>query len=154
MLEIIFTEVYTKFKLHFYSKIFCNFQEREASLTAVETFCVEAIYALNRPTVNEFATFSQISAPNAAYKINSLIKKGYVKKVQSSVDKREYYLEVTDRFIEYYGINYSYVTLVMARIKERFPKEDIEKFENMLTTISKELMPEAAIPRTRETKEE
>ena len=154
MLEKIFAEVYTKFKLQFYNKIFSRFQDREASLTAVETFCVEAIYALNRPTVNEFATFTQISAPNAAYKINSLIKKGYVKKVRSSKDKREYYLEVTDRFLEYYGISYDYVSLVMQRIKERFPKDDIEKFESMLLTISNELMPEVTVPRTFENQEE
>lgn len=154
MLDKIFAEVYSKFKLQFYNKIFCRFQDREASLTAVETFCVEAIYALNRPTINEFATFTQISAPNAAYKINSLIKKGYVRKIQSSKDKREYYLEVTDRFYDYYGINYDYVRLVMDRIKERFPKEDIEKFESMLITISNELMPEATIPHTRENQEE
>lgn len=149
MLEVIFSEVYSKFKLQFYNKIFTRFQDREASLTAVETFCVEAIYALQKPTVNEFAQFTQISTPNAAYKISSLMKKGYVKKTRSSVDKREYYLEVTDRFKEYYGINYDYVTLVMERIRARFPEEDIKKFESMLETISDELMPEVTIPKAK-----
>lgn len=153
MLDQIFTEVYSKFKLQFYNKIFCRFQDRQSSLSAVETFCVEAIHALNRPTVNEFATFTQISAPNAAYKINCLIKKGYVKKVQSSKDKREYYLEVTGKFYEYYDINYDYVKLVMDRIKDKFSKEDIEKFESILTTISNDLMPEVIIPRTKENQE-
>lgn len=46
----------------------------------------------DRPTVNEFASFVQISPPNAAYKVNSLIRKGYLKKVQSQEDKREYRL--------------------------------------------------------------
>ena len=58
MLHPIFNEVYTKFKLHFYQEIFRRFQDREASLTTVETFCMESIMALGRPTANEFATLS------------------------------------------------------------------------------------------------
>lgn len=80
MLETAFSEVYTKFKLHFYRKVFERWESREATLTTVETFCMEIIYALDRPTVNEFASFVQISPPNAAYKVNSLIRKGYLEK--------------------------------------------------------------------------
>ena len=75
MLEQAFADVYSKFKLHFYQKVFSRFQSREASLTTVETFCMEIIQALGKPTINEFASFVQISPPNAAYKVNSLIKK-------------------------------------------------------------------------------
>ena len=88
MLHQAFNEVYTKFKLHFYQEIFRRFQDREASLTTVETFCMESIMALGRPTVNEFATFMSISPPNAAYKVNSLVKKGYIRNVQSPSDRR------------------------------------------------------------------
>ena len=38
MLKHAFFNVYTKFKLHFYQEIFRRFQDREASLTTVETF--------------------------------------------------------------------------------------------------------------------
>ena len=76
MLEESFLDVYTKFKLHFYQEVFARFQNREASLTAVETFCMEIILALKEPTINEFASFAHISSPNAAYKVNSLIQKG------------------------------------------------------------------------------
>ena len=82
MLEQRFEAVYTKFKLRFYQEIFERFQNREASLTTVETFAMETIQALGTPTVNEFATFMRISPPNAAYKINSLVRKGYLTKVQ------------------------------------------------------------------------
>ena len=46
MLKHAFFNVYTKFKLHFYQEIFLRFQNREASLTTVETFCMESILAL------------------------------------------------------------------------------------------------------------
>ena len=83
MLDQAFFHVYTKFKLHFYQEIFRRFQDREASLTTVETFCMETIQALGRPTISEFAAFMRISPPNAAYKVNSLVKKGYLRKVRS-----------------------------------------------------------------------
>lgn len=142
MLEQAFADVYSKFKLHFYQKVFSRFQAREASLTTVETFCMEIIQALGKPTINEFASFVQISPPNAAYKVNSLIKKGYLKKVQSEDDRREYFLVVTQKYEEYYNISYSYLSTVMNRIKDRFSPEDVAKIEEMLTIISDELMPE------------
>lgn len=95
MLDRAFDRVYTKFKLHFYRAVFARFQNREASLTTVESFCMEIINALGHPTINEFSSFVNISPPNAAYKINNLIQKGYVTKRQSPDDKREYHLYVT-----------------------------------------------------------
>ena len=46
MLDRAFDRVYTKFKLHFYRAVFARFQNREASLTTVESFCMEIINAL------------------------------------------------------------------------------------------------------------
>ena len=147
MLEQVFNEVYTKFKLHFYRPVFGRFQKREASLTTVENFCMEIIMALGKPTVNEFSSFVGISAPNAAYKINNLIQKGYIRKEQSETDKREYHLVVTQKYIDYYNISYGYLSTVMDRIKKRFPEEDVAKIEEMLSIISDELMPEIPLPK-------
>lgn len=149
MLKYAFFNVYTKFKLHFYQEIFRRFQDREASLTTVETFCMETIQALGNPSVNEFASFMRISPPNAAYKVNSLIKKGYIRKVQSPEDRREYHLEVTQKYIDYYNISTTYVVEVMDRIAKRFSPEDCAKLEEMLNIVSRELMPEVEIPEVR-----
>ena len=51
VLEDSFDRIYTKFKLHFYQAVFSRFQTREASLTAVETFCMEIIRALDTRAV-------------------------------------------------------------------------------------------------------
>lgn len=142
MLQDSFSKVYTKFKMHFYQKMFEKLQERETSLTTVETFCMEIIYALDKPTVAQFADMANISSPNAAYKINNLVKKGYLKKVQSEEDKREYHLEVTQKYIDYYNIGNTYLKTVMGRIEDRFSKEELETMERMLNVISAELMPE------------
>lgn len=142
MLEESFAEVYTKFKLHFYQEIFSRFQSREATLTAVETFCMEIIQALKEPTINEFASFVHISSPNAAYKVNSLIQKGYVEKVQSPYDRREYHLRPTQKYLDYYNISSTYLQEVMGRIKNRFTPEETEQLDHMLQVVGEELMPE------------
>ena len=145
MLEQKFEMVYTKFKLHFYQEIFERFQNREASLTTVETFAMETIMALGTPTVNEFANFMRISSSNAAYKINSLIRKGYVEKVQSEHDKREHHLRVTQKYIDYYNISNDYLHDVMDRIQDRFTPAECAKLEEMLTIVDQELMPEVCL---------
>ena len=84
----------------------------------------------------------RISPPNAAYKINSLIRKGYVQKIQSAHDKREYHLQVTQKYKDYYNISNDYVHAVTERIRQRFSPEECAKLEEMLTIINQELMPE------------
>ncbi|MCL2717673.1 MAG: MarR family transcriptional regulator [Lachnospiraceae bacterium] len=143
MLEKTFIEVYTKFKLNFYRGIFARLNERESSLSASEAFAVEVIYSLGEPTIGQFAEFLQISLPNATYKVNTLVKKGYIEKVNSSADRREYHLRITAKFTDYYAINQSYITTVMKRISERFTKEEVNQLVNMLGIISRELMPES-----------
>ena len=65
-----------------------------------------------------------------------------MKKERSPQDRREYHLEITQKYIDYYNISYSYLSTVVQRVNKRFPKEDVKKLEQMLTIISNELMPE------------
>lgn len=149
MLQDAFMKVYTKFKLHFYAKFFERIQERETSLTTVETFCMEIIYSINNPTVNEFAKVANISSPNAAYKVNNLIKKGYLRKVQSEVDKREFHLEVTDKYMDYYNMSSGYIDDVMERLEQHLTPEELQTVEKALQIMSEELMPEIEVGNSR-----
>ncbi len=142
MLEKSFTEVYDKFKLHFYRKVFELVRERDGSLSAMEAFSLEVINMLGQPTVGRFAEFLNISQSNATYKVNNLIKKGYLERQNSRADRREYHLVLSEKFFNYMSLLSSYELTVMQRIRERFPREDVEKFSAMLEVISAELMPE------------
>lgn len=92
--------------------------------------------------MGQFADFLNISQSNATYKVNSLIKKGYLERQNSQTDRREYHLVLSEKFFSYMGILSAYEKTVIDRVKERFPKEDVEKFDEMLNVISNELMPE------------
>ncbi len=146
MLEQTLSEVYTKFKIHFYQEMFKKLNSRETSLTTVELFCVEIIYALKNPTVAEFANFINVSSPNAAYKVNSLIKKGYIEKIQSETDRREFHLRVTDKYLNYFNLSQKYVNTVVERSKDFFSKEQVEILDGILKDMSHELMQDVNIP--------
>ena len=143
MLEKNFVEVYDKFKLNFYRRVFELVREREGSLSAMEAFSLEVIKMLDEPTVGQFADFLNISQSNATYKVGSLIRKGYLYKENSGPDKREYYLVLSDKYYGYISMMRDYVSTVMRRMRERFPAEELDRVAEMLGIMSRELMPEA-----------
>ena len=115
--------LYSKFRVHYYRDVFRGSIPESLSLTTTEVYCVEIIHNLGTPTIQEFANYIGISSPNATYKVNSLIKKGYVKKVQSDKDKREFYLDVTEKYYRYYNINEKYLDIVENRLKDNLSPE-------------------------------
>ena len=142
MVEENFREVFEKFELRFFRKIFDLVRERDGSLSAMEAFSLEVIEMLDSPTVGQFADFLKISQSNATYKVNSLMKKGYLERQNSAVDRREYHLVLSEKYYRYQDLLTSYQHTVIERIQERFPPEDLAKFDEMLSVISRELMPE------------
>ena len=88
--------------------------------------------------------FQSLICANRRY---DAVKKGYVERIQSTTDKREYRLRPTQKYIDYYNISYSYLHLVMERAKQRFSPDDLAKLEEMLQVVSDELMPEIQLPK-------
>ena len=142
MLDKNIARIYNKFKLHLYGQILRDMNNEDEALSVQEVVYLELITALRHPTINEFASYAKLSGPNAAYRINRLIGKGYVTKAQSERDKREYHLNATPKYRQNYGSAMRYINTVADRIRERFSEEEIEKFDSMLHIIASELMPE------------
>lgn len=138
MLEREFERLYYKFRVNYCKNLFASV--KEGSISATDSYCLEVIFLLNRPTVNEFAEYINISLPNASYRIRNLIKKGYVRKLVSENDRREYHLEVTDKFLKKYGANASFNTKLMSEIREKFSEEEIDFLEVMIKKIVDEIM--------------
>jgi DNA-binding MarR family transcriptional regulator len=132
MLEKEFEKLYFKFR----NNLFSSVNEEKDSLSPTESYCVEAIFLLNRPTVHQFANYVNISQPNATYRISNLISKGYVRKVLSLDDRREYYLEVTDKFSKNYGMNASFNADMMNGIRDKFTKEEIVQMEKLIKKLN------------------
>lgn len=145
MLEDVLHDIYDKLRLTVLTQAYEAEGDRELALTSVETFSMETISALDRPTVAQFARAMHISAPNAAYRVASLVKKGYLRKVRSRKDARIYYLEPTSRYRKYVGSNESFIEDIADRIRERFSAADYDRLSEMLEIIDKELIPGAEI---------
>lgn len=140
MLEQEFSRLYRKFRLGHYHTLFQQVGERPGSLSATEAFAVEAIYLLGKPTVKEFAEFLHISQPNATYKINALTTKGYLKRNPSSDDRREFRLEVTDKFLSYYGTNAPFIDHMLRNVRAMFTPEELQQLEQMIRRITDEAL--------------
>lgn len=135
MLEKEFEKLYMKFRSIYCKNLFDNANSNKDNLSATEAYCAEVIYLLNRPTIHVFADYINISQPNATYKINCLIKKGYVRKILSEEDKREYYLEVTDKYMEFYGANNYFHEKLMKDIRETFTEDEVKLIESLIVKI-------------------
>lgn len=98
-----FEELYRFLRLAHYQNLFSTIREKPGSLSATEAFSVEIIYLLGEPTLGEFADFIGISQPNATYKVNALVSKGYITRAAGENDRRECRLVVTQKFRDYYG---------------------------------------------------
>ena len=145
MIEENFTTVFDKFKFQFFRKIFESVRERDGSLSAMEACSLEIIDLLGAPTIGEFADFLNISQSNATYKVNSLMRKGYLVRQNSETDRREYHLVLSEKYYNYMALLTSYEDKVCSRIQERFSEDELEIFDRILKTISDELMPECAV---------
>ena len=145
MMEENFITVFDKFKFQFFRKIFESVRERDGSLSAMEACSLEIIDLLAAPTIGEFADFLNISQSNATYKVNSLMRKGYLVRQNSETDRREYHLVLSEKYYKYIELLTSYEDTVCRRIQDRFSEDELAVFDRILKTISDELMPECAV---------
>jgi len=140
MLEESFVELYDKFALEFFKRVFELVKEREGSLSAMEAFSVEVIHQLHEPTIGQFADFLNISQSNATYKINSLIKKGYIEKQNSLTDRREYHLVLAEKYYKYTGQMSTYLDKIAQKVENEFTAEEVENLSQMLHRIATQMM--------------
>lgn len=135
MLSKEFQAVYNIFKRNFYASMCANSKE----LTMQEAFSLDIIYMLGNPTILEYANYMGISQPNATYKINQMIDKGYLIKEVYEKDKRAYKLQVTKKFLSLYRDNDRYIKKVLKEVENTFSKEEVQLLEKMLKDVKKQM---------------
>lgn len=135
MLPEVFQQVYNIFKMNFYASMCANSKE----LTMQEAFSLDIIYMLGNPTILEYANYMGISQPNATYKINQMIEKGYLTKAVAQEDKRSFRLKVTDKFLDCYRDNDRYIKTILGDIENIFSKEEVNLLIKMLNTVQQHM---------------
>ena len=130
------TELYKKSRLLTYQQMFGRIREKDGSLSATEAYAVDVIYLLGNPTITQLAETLGISQPNATYKVNNLVNKGYVIKTVSEDDKRECHLSVSDRFYKYYGNSTDFIQEAAAVLEKQYSPEELAQFSSMLQALT------------------
>ena len=135
MLYFELCRLYHRFRLMHYRNLFSRIREKDGSLSATEAYSVDAIYLLGEPTIKSFSDFIGISQSNATYKINSLISKGYIERIPSADDRREFRLRITDKFFSYYDRDIPFIADATNRLREEYSDAELETFERMIRSL-------------------
>ena len=130
------SELYKNLRLSHYRNLFGQLREKAGSLSATEAFSAEVIYLLDRPTIGEFADFIGISQPNASYKVNSLVTKGYLERVNSDDDHREAHLYVTKKFLDYYGQQLPDMKGAVSSALNSFTEPEVQLLSRLLGKLN------------------
>ena len=136
MLTSAITDLFKRFRLMNYRQLFGRIRERDGSLSATEAYTVDVIFLLHNPTITQLAETLGISQPNATYKVNNLVAKGYVTKTVSEGDKREIRLSVSDRFFKYYGDLDHFADGAVAALESEYSPEELDTFQRMLRSLA------------------
>lgn len=128
--------LYEKLRLMHYRSLFGRIHEKAGSLSATEAYSVDVIHILREPTIKQFSDFLGISQPNATYKINSLIEKGYIEKVPSDEDRREYHLHIADKFYNYFDEKNAFMQQAVEKLQANHSPEELAMFEKMLHELN------------------
>jgi len=133
------SELYKNLRLSHYRNLFGQLREKAGSLSATEAFSAEVIYLLDRPTIGEFADFIGISQPNASYKVNSLVTKGYLERVSNDDDHREAHLLVTKKFLDYYGRQLPDMKSAVASAVSSFTEQEVQLMASLFRRLNRHL---------------
>ncbi len=131
--------LYRKLRLDSYRRIFGAVRERSGSLSATEAFSADVIHLLGRPTLTQFAACIGISQPNATYKVNNLVQKGYIKKCVPENDRREVRLETGEKFDAYFQQDSQPLQRAIAALHTQYTPEEIALAGSVINTLLKNM---------------
>ncbi|MDO5717866.1 MAG: MarR family winged helix-turn-helix transcriptional regulator [Tissierellia bacterium] len=126
----------------YYSTALCDLRLMNAkylseNITYNSLLYLELIYCMDgKCTASQIADLLYISKPAVSLKINELIKQGLVNKKVNPKDNRQNLLSLNNDKVPQYKIYKHQDSLAVKRIEEKFSKEDIEKFCEMLDIIT------------------
>lgn len=128
--------LYNRSRLMHYRTLFGHIHEKDGSLSATEAFAADVIYLLGEPSIKEFSDHLGISQPNATYKVNSLISKGYIEKLPPRGDRRETRIRVCNKYFDYSGEQDEFIRRAVEALESSCTHEELAAFEKTLSKLS------------------
>lgn len=109
--------------------------KQAGKLTISEVFSLYLIDMLDGPTLKMFAETMGISQPNATYKVNTLVEKGYVEKLLSESDRRETHLYTTRKAKKIIQDGESNPETIEQELRARFTEQELQTAGEVFQTV-------------------
>lgn len=139
MLRQTLRRLYRQLRLSSYRSMFGAIRERSGSLSATEAFSADVIQLLGTPTLSQFAQCLGISQPNATYKVNSLVAKGYVEKLPSTEDRREIRIQPAEKLRRYLARGEGFFGQAEEQLAKTYTQDELALTARVLDTLLDEL---------------
>ena len=126
----------------YYSNALCDLQlmNRQFSNPAItynSLLYLEIIYSMHgKCTASKLADMLCISRPGVTKKLNELLEQGLILKTPDPKDGRKCFLSVNEDTAPQYQIYRQQDDLAVRTIEEKYSKEEIEKFSDMLQILT------------------
>ncbi|QKS72711.1 MarR family transcriptional regulator [Paenalkalicoccus suaedae] len=108
-----------------------------AKLSVNQIHYIEAISKLYNPTVTDIANAMNLSKASVTAGINKLVESGYAKKMQSTEDKRVFYVSLTDKSASFIQAKTFAAQSFGKKIEETLTPEEAEQFKTILIKLTR-----------------
>uniref|UniRef100_A9A7L1 Transcriptional regulator, MarR family n=1 Tax=Methanococcus maripaludis (strain C6 / ATCC BAA-1332) TaxID=444158 RepID=A9A7L1_METM6 len=99
---------------------------------------LEAINKLKNPKISELAEEMKYTKTSVTNMVQKLEKNGYVKRIRSKSDKREVYVELTEKGHYIFEWKENMHEITISGVMEILTPQELETFEILLEKIAKE----------------
>lgn len=106
-----------------------------SQLTISQFQYIDAIAALDRPTITDIADRLGFSKASVTAGINKLAGMGFVMKTQSEADKRVFHVSLTEAGMQLTGAKFQAIKEYVDFIASALSKDEARQFEAILTKL-------------------
>jgi DNA-binding MarR family transcriptional regulator len=101
--------------------------ERFAELSMRQMFYLNTIIRMGHPTFSDLARALAVTKPSVTALVTTLIKKGYVKKVQDDEDRRAFHIVLTPQGVQFEQLHASIHKRLADLLASRLNGDDVEQ---------------------------
>jgi DNA-binding MarR family transcriptional regulator len=107
-----------------------------SDITMNQMLYLETISRLGEPTFGDLADQLGVTPPSVSVIIKKLIETGYIRKIQSDLDRRVYHLHLTEKGKRFNELHNEVHQLLARRITENLNQNEIDSLAVLLEKIS------------------
>ncbi|MDR0812880.1 MAG: MarR family winged helix-turn-helix transcriptional regulator [Oscillospiraceae bacterium] len=97
---------------------------------------LNVVASVENCTVSKLAELMQITKSGATLKVNDLVKHGFLTKTQSAEDGRVFFLALTPKIAEVYGMFSKIGAEIESALQTKYSRAEISLLAEMLRTVS------------------